>query len=81
MVETVAQPIVSKISTGCGPSPPRDTPDMDNDRDINEEMEVEEIFLQQREPENVPIKISTSVGTSPPPQSAATQVNIKTNYI
>lgn len=70
--------VTQKVSTGCGPSPPRDTPDIDEDKDIHPEeevdMEIEEIIQEDFiKPE--PIKVSTSVGTSPPPQSASTQVN------
>lgn len=82
----VVQPVTPlKVkSTGCGPSPPRDTPETDSKdhhedlhpADVQEDMEVQQTIQEV----TVPVrKISTSVGTSPPPQSAGTQVIVLIN--
>lgn len=65
-----------KVSTGCGPSPPRDTPEsVDQDKELMEAPEDMEVEFTMEQLEQSPVrKISTSVGTSPPPQSAGTQV-------
>lgn len=75
---------IESISTGCGPSDDEEI--VSNSIEVVEsavEEEINEIDLEFQPPvvkeENhiVPVtKISTSVGTSPPPQCAGTQVRI-----
>lgn len=69
-----------KVSTGCGPSPPRDvhveeTETAEAIEEITLPVEDNEVEEPQTEEVTTPVrKISTSVGTSPPPQCAGTQV-------
>lgn len=79
IVEEV-KPVTRKVSTGCGPSPPRDAPDTEPHEAVNEifneDFEVEETLQKAKDPV---VKVSTCVGTSPPPQCAGTQVNTREN--
>lgn len=73
-VTATVSKMTRKVSTGCGPSPPRDTPEtVSHEEEIQvEDLEVEETLQEDSTPVR---KISTSVGTSPPPQCAGTQVS------
>lgn len=72
----VKQEVVRKVSTGCGPSPPREIGEQPETVDDHP---AEEIELEKEDALELPVrKISTSVGTSPPPQCAGTQVRCAT---
>lgn len=72
------KPVTRKVSTGCVPSPPREALDTESHEAVNEifteDFEVEEILEIAQDPV---VKVSTCVGTSPPPQCAGTQVKIR----
>lgn len=61
---TKSATVISKTSTGCGPSPPREI--------ISNQIEN----LTHTSPQTQAKKMTTSTSTSPPPQSISTQVNI-----
>lgn len=71
------------VSTGCGPSPPtsedevvdevEETITIPPEEHPQNDVELEEIHQQAKAIKVM--KVSTSVGTSPPPQAASTQVD------
>lgn len=58
-----------KVSTGVGGTPPRD---------VESEINTSEVITEQIKPVR---KISTTTGTSPPPQNISTQVQYQKNTI